>query len=38
MRVSWTAKRPNQSILEEMNPENSFKGLMLKLKLQNLAT
>ena len=34
MRVSWRA-RSNQSILEEMSPEYSLKGLMLKLKLQN---
>ena len=30
----WTAKRSNQSILKEINPEYSFKGLMLQLKLQ----
>ena len=34
MRVSWTARRSNQSILEENNPEYSLEGLMLKLKLQ----
>ena len=34
MRVSWTARRSNQSLLEEINPEYSLKGLMLKLKLQ----
>ena len=34
MRVSWTTKRSNQSILKEINPEHSLKGLMLKLKLQ----
>ena len=34
LRVSWTAKRSNQSILKEINPEYSLKGLMLKLKLQ----
>ena len=34
MRVSWTAKRSNQSILKEINNEYSLKGLMLKLKLQ----
>ena len=34
MRVPWTAKRSNQSILKEINPEYSLKGLMLKLKLQ----
>ena len=36
MRVPWTAKRSNQSILKEINPEYSLKGLMLKLKLQYL--
>ena len=30
----WTAKRSNQSILKEINPEYSLKGLMMKLKLQ----
>ena len=34
LRVPWTAKRPNQSILKEINPEYSLKGLILKLKLQ----
>ena len=34
MRVSWTAKRSNQSILKEFNPEGSLEGLMLKLELQ----
>ena len=34
LRVSWTARRPNQSILKEINPGCSLKGLMLKLKLQ----
>ena len=34
MRVTWTAKRSNQSILKELNPEYSLEGLMLKLKLQ----
>ena len=34
MRVPWTARRSNKSILKEINPENSLKGLMLKLKLQ----
>ena len=34
MRVPWTAKRSNQSILKEIGPEYSLKGLMLKLKLQ----
>ena len=33
-RVSWTARRPNQSILREISPEYSLEGLMLKLKLQ----
>ena len=32
-RVPWTTRRPNQSILKEINPEYSLKGLMLKLKL-----
>ena len=32
MRVSWTAKRSNQSILKEINPEYSLEGLMLKLQ------
>ena len=34
LRVPWTARRFNQSILEEISPENSLEGLMLKLKLQ----
>ena len=34
MRVSWPARRSNQSILKEINPEYSLEGLMLKLKLQ----
>ena len=34
LRVPWTARRSNQSILREMNPEYSLEGLMLKLKLQ----
>ena len=34
MRVSWTARRSNESILKEINPEYSLEGLMLKLKLQ----
>ena len=34
MRVPWTARRSNQSILKEISPEISFKGMMLKLKLQ----
>ena len=33
-RVPWTARRSNQSILKEINPEYSLKGLMLKLKAQ----
>ena len=33
-RVPWTAKRSNQSILKEINPEHSLEGLMLKLKLK----
>ena len=33
-RVAWTARRSNQSILKEINPEYSLEGLMLKLKLQ----
>ena len=33
LRVPWTARRPNQSILKEINPEYSLEGLMLKLKL-----
>ena len=33
LRVSWTARRSNQSILKEISPENSLEGLMLKLKL-----
>ena len=34
MRVPWTARRSNLSILKEINPENSLEELMLKLKLQ----
>ena len=34
VRVPWTARRSNQSILKEISPEYSLKGLMLKLKLQ----
>ena len=34
MRVLWTARRSNQSILKEISPEYSLEGLMLKLKLQ----
>ena len=36
MRVSWTARRSNQSILKEISPEYSLEGLMWKLKLQYL--
>ena len=35
LRVPWTARRSNQSILKEISPEYSFKGLLLKLKLQS---
>ena len=35
MRVPWTARRSNQSILKEIRPEYSLEGLMLKLKLQS---
>ena len=34
LRIPWTARRSNQSILREINPEYSLEGLMLKLKLQ----
>ena len=34
LRVPWTSRRSNQSILNEISPENSLEGLMLKLKLQ----
>ena len=34
MRVPWTSRRSNQSILKEINPEYSLEGLMLRLKLQ----
>ena len=34
LRVPWTERRSNQSILKEISPEYSFEGLMLKLKLQ----
>ena len=34
MRVTWTARRSNQSILKATNPEHSLEGLMLKLRLQ----
>ena len=36
LRVSWTAKRSNKSILKETNPEYSLEGLMMKLTLYNL--
>ena len=36
MRVPWTARRPNQSILQEISPGCSLEGLILKLKLQYL--
>ena len=35
LRVPWTTRRSNQSFLKEINPEYSFEGLMLKLKLQS---
>ena len=38
LRVPWTAKRTNQSILKEVNPEYSLEGLMLKLNVRYLAT
>ena len=38
LRVPWTARRANQSILKEISPEYSLEGLMLKLKRQYLAT
>ena len=34
MRVPWTARRPNQSVLKEISPGISLEGMMLKLKLQ----
>ena len=34
LRITWAARRPNQSILKEISPEYSLEGLMLKLKLQ----
>ena len=34
MRLPWTARRSNQSILKEINPEYSLEGLLLKLKFQ----
>ena len=38
LRVPWTARRSNQSILKEISPEYSLEGLMVKLKLQYFAT
>ena len=38
LRVPWTARRTNQSILKEISPEYLLEGLMLKVKLQYLAT
>ena len=38
LRGPWTARKSNQSILKEINPEYSLKGLMLKLKFQSLAS
>ena len=38
LRVPWTARRSNQSILKEISPEYSLEGLMLKLKLQYMTT
>ena len=38
LKVPWAARRSNQSILKDINPEQSLEGLMLKLKLQYLAT
>ena len=38
LRVPWTVRRPNQSILKQIRPGSSLVGLMLKLKLQYLAT
>ena len=35
MKVSWTTRRSNQSVLKKINPEYSLEGLMLKLKLQH---
>ena len=37
LRVPWTERRSNQSVLKEINPEYSLEGLMLKLKLQYFA-
>ena len=38
MRVPWTARRSNQSILKEISPGISLEGMMLKLRLSTLAT
>ena len=38
LRVPWTARRSNQSILKEISPEQSLEGLMLKLNFNTLAT
>ena len=38
LRICWTARRSNQSIVNEISPEYSLEGLMLKLKLQSFAT
>ena len=38
LRVPWTARRPNQSIIQEISPEYSLEGLMLKLNSNTLAT
>ena len=38
LRILWTVRRSNQSILKEISPEYSLEGLMLKVKLQQLAT
>ena len=38
LRITWTARRSNQSILKEISPEYALEGLMLKLKLNTLAT
>ena len=38
LRVPWTARRSNQSVLKEISPEYSLEGLMLRMKLHTLAT
>ena len=38
LRIPWTARRSNQSILKEISPEYALEGLILKLKLNTLAT